>query len=420
VALRRVEATVGRAGSAPDMVKSRREKLDMAWRNPWTLAVPLALLAPPAALADVKAGVDAWGRGDYSLAVREWQPLAEQGDSDALFNLGQAHKLGRGVKADLAKAENLFGRAAAKGHLQAADLYGLLLFQRGERERAIPYVLAAAERGDPRAQYLLGVAHFNGDAVAKDWVRAYALTSLAQQAGVPQAKGALAQMDRFIPLEQRQQAAALAPDLASRADASRARQLAAVDLGSTTPAAGAVRVGTPRATAARPAGIPRSTDGTVGGVPRTTTVGQSTRDTAELAARIASVVADDTPRSAGADYARPQVAAVPAAPPARPQMPAPHVVATPAHPRTPNPVPAPVPSSGTWSVQLGAFSVDTNADTLWARVKGRSELAGTARRDVRTGSVTRLTAAGFRTREQAVSACDGLTAAKFSCIVVRN
>jgi cell division septation protein DedD len=380
----------------------------MAWRNSLASLLPFALLVPGVALADVKAGVDAWGRGDSAVAIRDWQPLAERGAADALFNLGQAYKLGRGVKADLAKAEGLFGRAAAKGHLQAADLYGLLLFQRGERARAIPYVTAAAERGDPRAQYLLGVAHFNGDAVPKDWVRAYALTSLAQQAGVPQAKGALAQMDRLIPLEQRQQAAALAPELASRAEATRARQLAAVDLGASAPATAAPRP------ASRPTARP------------------ATRDTAELAARIASTVADDTPRTAGADYARPKVVE---AVPASPRMPrqAPVVISDPA--RGPVPVMQPhhtvgpaweatksrmAETMGGWAVQLGAFSQAANADALWGRVRERQELVGTARRDVRAGAVTRLTAAGFRTREDAASACERLTAAKISCIVVRN
>ena len=63
----------------------------------------------------------------------------------------------------------------------------MLLFQRGERAKALPYVSAASDRGDPRAQYLLGIANFNGDNVPKDWVRAYALVTLAQQQGLPQA-----------------------------------------------------------------------------------------------------------------------------------------------------------------------------------------------------------------------------------------
>ena len=154
-------------------------------RQVW-LAMALAMVTAPAQ-ADVKAGVDAWTKGDFEMAVGEWLGPATQGDADAQFNLAQAYKLGRGVKPDLAKAEELFGKAAAQGHWQASDNYGLLLFQRGERAKALPYIIAGSDRGDPRAQYLLGIAHFNGDNVPKDWVRAYALVSLAQQSGLTQA-----------------------------------------------------------------------------------------------------------------------------------------------------------------------------------------------------------------------------------------
>src|SRR5690349_13474732 len=202
-------------------------------------AVLLALAGAPA-LADVKTGVDAWSRGDYTAAVREWEGLAAAGDPDAMFNLGQAYRLGRGVPTDLKRAEDLYAGAAAKGHLQAADTYGLMLFQDGRREAALPYVRDAARRGDARSQYLLGIAYFNGDLVEKDWTRAYALMTLASGAGLPQATPAIAEMDRHIPLEQRQQAAGLAQQMRSEADAARASELAAFDLAAQAPAQAAV------------------------------------------------------------------------------------------------------------------------------------------------------------------------------------
>jgi uncharacterized protein len=113
------------------------------------ISIAATLLIAVPAWADVKAGVDAWSRGDYPRAVAQWKGPAERGDADAQFNLGQAYKLGRGVPVDLARAEELFGKAAAKGHFQAADNYGLLLFQRGEHVRAMPYIKAASDRGDP-------------------------------------------------------------------------------------------------------------------------------------------------------------------------------------------------------------------------------------------------------------------------------
>lgn len=343
------------------------------------LGAIFASAAATPALADVKAGVDAWSRGDYLAAVREWEAPATRGDADAQFNLAQAYKLGRGVKIDLAKAEDLFGKAAAQGHLQASDNFGLLLFQRGERVRAMPYLKSAAGRGDPRAQYLLGLAHFNGDNVAKDWVRAYALVSLAQQAGLTQAAPALAQMDQYIPLDQRQNSVALAAALAAEAEANRTRQIAAVDLGGApvTPGAHARDVATvenaaaasARASGARPTAAPPS----------------------------------PTP----APSAAPKPAPTPA--------PAPKPIAAPAPRQTPS-----APASGRWRVQLGAFGVAANADAMWNRVKGRPELAGRTRILVPAGRVSKLQAGGFATQAQAQAACSRLSAAGVACIAVRD
>lgn len=318
------------------------------------LAAGGAFLAP-AALADTRAGVDAWARGNQSAAIQEWQTAAAKGDADALFNLGQAYKLGKGFPCDLMRAEDLFARAAAKGHIQAADNLGLLLFQRGEKARALPYLRAAADRGDPRAQYLIGLAHFNGDMIAKDWPRAYALVSLARQQGLSQAGSALQQMDQHIPLEQRQRGVALAAELQGQADATRARQLAAVDLD------------------AQPSSLP---------------------------APLANPATKPGPATAGADYtvgkpARP-VAVPPVARPARPaQM-----------------------AGGRWRIQLGAFAKPANADVLWTRLRTRTELAGHPRIDLRAGAVTRLLAGGYASQSAAQTACARLRTDGFACVAI--
>ena len=75
------------------------------------------LLVSPPARADVKAGVDAWSAGDYARAVVEWQGPAAKGDPDALFNLAQAYRLGRGVEVDNARARRLYEEAAKLGHV---------------------------------------------------------------------------------------------------------------------------------------------------------------------------------------------------------------------------------------------------------------------------------------------------------------
>ena len=393
-------------------------------------AVLLAALAGAPAWADVKTGVDAWSRGDYTAAVREWEGLAAAGDPDAMFNLGQAYRLGRGVPVDFKRAEALYADAAAKGHLQAADTYGLMLFQDGRREDALPYVRDAARRGDARSQYLLGIAHFNGDVVEKDWTRAYALMTLASSAALPQAAPAIAEMDRHIPLEQRQQAAGLAQRMRGDADAARASELAAFDLAAQPSAAQVARspasvAGPPALATTQVAATPR--------VPRpipTVAVSPSIAAARAAIAEATRATGTESPAEGGAAYARSaEVARPPLSAPAPepvsapvvvaaapPPAPAPTIVAA-AEPPAPRP-PAPAPAAGSlWRIQLGAFSVAGNAERLWSELSDRAELSGTQRLLVPAGRVLKLQAAGFASRSAADAACRSLRQAGRDCLV---
>ncbi|MGZ5795100.1 MAG: SPOR domain-containing protein [Croceibacterium sp.] len=389
-----------------------------------------ALATSSAASADVKAGVDAWSRGDYAAAVHEWQGPAMTGDPDAMFNLAQAYRLGRGVPMDAVKAEALYAQAAAKGHLQAADTYGLMLFQDGRREAALPYIEDAARRGDPRSEYLLGIASFNGDIVPKDWVKAYALLSMANAQGLPQAAAALAQMDKNVPLLQRQQAAGLAVQMQQQADVARGRELAAADLGagvSSGPQARRPVSPAVASSASRPV----------------TKVAVSPSLAAALSAlaQAREATGTESPAEAGASYARhaatPPVQLAVAAPAPKAKVP---VAAPTTAPKAPVAIPtavpkAPVaiataaprravaasaaPSSGLWRVQLGAFSVRGNADKMWSQVSGRSELAGKTRLAISAGAVTKLQAGGFASRDDAEAACRSLQHSGHDCLVTR-
>jgi hypothetical protein len=387
----------------------------------------LACAAQPA-LADVKAGVDAWSRGDYARAVREWQGPASAGDADALFNLAQAYRLGRGVPADEARAEAYYAQAAAKGHVQAADTYGLMLFQSGRREMALPYVEDAARRGDPRSQYLMGIAYFNGDLVSQDWVRAYALLTLANSAGLPQATAALQQMDEHVPLEQRQMAAGLAQTMRQEADAARGRELAAAEL-ATGPSAILTPPAPAPARASPPPAPPVVASSRIPQPIQQIEVSPSIAAARAAVAEATRVTGTENPAEAGADFARSGAATPPppmviasASPPSRPA-----VVASAPPPAPPPQVavraPPPQPpaqaraSGGAWRVQLGAFSVVGNADRMWAQLSRRAELAGRTKLLVPAGRVTKLQAGGFATQGEAEAACRALRSAGQDCLV---
>jgi TPR repeat protein len=168
------------------------------------------ILAAPAHAQSVKAGIEAWQRSDYARAVAIWRPLAEAGDADAAFNLGQAYRLGRGAPLNLAAAQTWLKRAALKDHLDAQSTLGLLLFESGDRAGGLGWLRSAADRGDARALLVYGTALFNGDGVKRDPVLAYAMVSRSAAQGLAPAKTTLSEMDRILPLDQRRKGVAIA------------------------------------------------------------------------------------------------------------------------------------------------------------------------------------------------------------------
>jgi len=83
----------------------------------------ICLVVP--AWADFQAGMDAYNRGDYGTALREWRPLAEQGDARAQFSLGLSYENGDGVPRDHAKAREWYEKAAAQGDAKAQFYLGM-------------------------------------------------------------------------------------------------------------------------------------------------------------------------------------------------------------------------------------------------------------------------------------------------------
>lgn len=334
------------------------------------LGVALAIGAP--ALADTNTGYQLWNQGDYYGAVAQWRPAAIAGDPIAQYNLARAYQLGRGVPVDLKMAETWFGKAAAQGHQPSRDNYGLVLFQNGDRQSAMPYIEEAANRSDPRAQYVMGTSLFNGDLVKKDWVRAYAMMTRASAAGIGAASSSLAQMDKYVPLDQRQRGLSLARTMES---AAAKPQMTAGMVGETVP---------PRSTVV----VEDLPPSNVGAPP------------IPVPAKVAPVKAPKPP------VAKPAPVKVAVAPP----EPKP-VVSKPAP--TPKPAPISVASTGGWRVQLGAFSNEANAKRAWSAVTGR--LNGLSPSYVRAGNIVRLQAGPLRDKAAAQRAC---AASGTSCLPV--
>lgn len=383
-------------------------------------AAVLALTVASPALADVKAGVDAWERGDFAKAVAEWRDPATKGDADAQFNLGQAYKLGRGVPMDLKQAEAWYKKAADRGHVQAADNYGLVLFQDNRREEAMPYIRASAGRGEPRAQYVLGTAMFNGDIAEKDWVRAYALMTRASAQGLPQASRSLATMDKYIPLAERTRGTQLAAQLEREAVAER-QKLAGAAAGLTTAdtATGATAPVKPAVTAAaRPA--PVLTRPATGSTIQTTDLPPSRANGTVIPTLPSSPTG--TAASAGVDFATMGTPSAPAPTTAPAPAPAPRPAAPVAAPVAAAASMAPaVAASGDWRIQLGAFSEEGRARTLWSGLERQNAaLTGLQPFLVKAGAITKLQAGPFATQAAAKKACDSVARTGQACFAIKK
>jgi hypothetical protein len=71
-------------------------------------------------------GVAAYEVRDYATALREWRPLAEQGDAGAQYNLGYMYGEGQGVSQDYKEAIKWYRKAAEQGNVDAQNNLGFL------------------------------------------------------------------------------------------------------------------------------------------------------------------------------------------------------------------------------------------------------------------------------------------------------
>jgi TPR repeat protein len=161
-------------------------------------------------------GSEAYRRGDYTAAFREFKAMADAGDAAAAFNLGWLYDSGKGVPHDASEAAMWYGWAAKKGYPVAQYYFGLMLADgdgiQQDRAEAARWFRRSANQGNRGAQYALGVMYRDGIAVESDAVEAYGWFMLAT---VPNPRPSN-DRDEFNPEEARR----ALNDLASRLDLS--------------------------------------------------------------------------------------------------------------------------------------------------------------------------------------------------------
>jgi len=135
------------------------------------------LLTTTPARADFDAGMAAYERSDFELAMREWLPLAKAGDAEAQYRIGRLFDRGEGVEVNYEEAFAWNRKAANQGHIVA--MYNLGVFYReGEGTfqdyaQSAAWFRKAAERGHREAQSSLGMAYYDGSGLSQDTEKAF-------------------------------------------------------------------------------------------------------------------------------------------------------------------------------------------------------------------------------------------------------
>ena len=137
-----------------------------------------ALVAAPACAADFYTGYLAAEAGDWPAALKEWVPLAAEGNAGAQSNLGQMYARGIGVPED---------------HALAAKYHAL-----------------AAEQGVEPSMFYMAVALGAGDGVEPDPVQSWKWALLCQKMGDPDVAELMQYLQNNVNAEQRAQAQKLA------------------------------------------------------------------------------------------------------------------------------------------------------------------------------------------------------------------
>ena len=122
------------------------------------------LCAGFAAGADLASAKRAYEQKDYATALKEFTPLAEQGNADSQFFLGKMYWMGQAVLKDSDQAIKWFKLSAAQGNAEAQFYLGsFYLLPHRDIVEGVKWLRLSAEQGNQDAQWLLGKAYLQGD-----------------------------------------------------------------------------------------------------------------------------------------------------------------------------------------------------------------------------------------------------------------
>lgn len=158
-------------------------------RTPFRLVLAMFLIAGNAgAQAGLQEGITAYQKGNYTAALKELRPLADNGDAKAQVLLGEIYDSGKGVPQNHMEAASWYRKAAEQGNAGAQTTLGVM-YEKGigvplDDKEAVSWYHKAAEQGYAEAQYILGGLYKRGfSALPIDLVQAHKWFNLAMATG---------------------------------------------------------------------------------------------------------------------------------------------------------------------------------------------------------------------------------------------
>jgi len=182
----------------------------------------LTILAPIPAWSGYQEGWEAYKRGEYVEALKEWTPLAENGAEDAQYQIGIMYLKGNGIadftevdKTRNAKVSNCWlSKSTHQWYSKAIAGDSYAQYRLGhsynhgqgvkkDRFIATRWYLLAAEQGQSHAQYEMGQRYFSGEAgITQDYGMAHLWANLAAANGDRSAPALRETVARYMSVEQ--------------------------------------------------------------------------------------------------------------------------------------------------------------------------------------------------------------------------
>jgi hypothetical protein len=128
--------------------------------------------------------------------------MAEKGNANAQYDIGEMYEKGSGVATDARKAFEWFERSAKQGHVKAQFKVAYMYYKgqgvAANAAKAYDLIEKPANDGNVRAQYYLAEMYAKGNGVAQDLEEAFSWYSRSALGGYQPADEALAELKKVI------------------------------------------------------------------------------------------------------------------------------------------------------------------------------------------------------------------------------